>query len=309
MKKIWLFPKIPCFVCIIGGFLLLGACTSSGTKTADTRGIGSQTGQAQLYQGLKARIAVARLQNKSGNKFWYSPSIGDGMADQLTSALFNSNRFIVLERQTLGDVPREQDTSAPIGQGKGADLLVVGAVSDFKDKASGSQGGGVLGAITGGFKKANIAIDLRMIDAKTSRVLAETTVEGASTDSELGTALGGGPLGGALEEWKNSPMEQALRSAINQSVEFIAVKTPQAYYRHRDSSARGNRRLSIPRSPLVREMQTILNSLGYDAGDADGIMGNKTRLAVSVFQRNNGLIVTGMLDSDTVARLRKIAAR
>ena len=80
--------------------------------------------QAEAYNGPKARIAVSRFTDKTG-KGWWSGASGDGMADQLVTALFNSNRFIVLERQTLGDVLAEQDlgasgrvsqqTAAPIG--------------------------------------------------------------------------------------------------------------------------------------------------------------------------------------------------
>ena len=58
--------------------------------------------QADAYNGPKARIAVARFENKTADSMnWYSPSIGDGMADMLTTALVNSGRYIVLERMAL----------------------------------------------------------------------------------------------------------------------------------------------------------------------------------------------------------------
>ena len=67
----------------------------------------------QQYNGPKARIAVARFTDKSNNSRWWRKEIGEGMADQLTTALVGTNRFIVLERQALDAVLWRR---APIGQ-------------------------------------------------------------------------------------------------------------------------------------------------------------------------------------------------
>jgi curli biogenesis system outer membrane secretion channel CsgG len=177
------------------------------------------------------------------------------MADMLATALFHTNRYVVLERQTLGDVLREQDlgaagriktgTEAPIGEIEGAELLITGAVTEFEGAQSGVGGGlggvggtagRILGAIAGGIKKAHMAIDVRVIDTKTSRVVASTSVEGEATDFALGGALagagGGGALAGALGGWSKTPTEKALRISIQEAVKFVVSKTPVIYYRH-----------------------------------------------------------------------------
>lgn len=233
----------------------LSGCVTPGTTTKVTSGQDSPTIDqvaAEAYDGPKARIAVSRFKNKAGAG-WWSSGIGDGMADQLTTALFNTNRFIVLERQTLGDVLSEQDlgasgrvrsdTAAQIGEIEGAELLVVAAVTEFEGAASGSGGGlgggisGLFGAVIGGFKKSHIAIDLRIIDSRTSRILAATSVEGEATDVNLGGLLGGygsaGALAGGLSGWKNTPTEKALRECIKEAVNFIVTKTPQKFYHYR----------------------------------------------------------------------------
>ena len=99
--------------------------------------------QQEAYDGPKARVAVSRFTDKTG-KGWWTGQIGDGMADMLATALFHSNRFIVLERQTLGDVLKEQDlgaagrikkgTEAPVGEIEGAELLITGAVTEFQGR-------------------------------------------------------------------------------------------------------------------------------------------------------------------------------
>ena len=221
--------------------------TTPGGKSIDEA-------QQEAYDGPKARIAVSQFKDKTG-KGWWTGAIGDGMADMLSTALFHSNRYIVLERQQVGDVLREQDlggagrikkgTEAPIGEIEGAELLITGAVTEFEGAASGGGGGiggiggtagRVLGGIAGGIKKAHMAIDVRVIDTRTSRVVAATSVEGEATDFALGGALAGagsgGALGGALGGWSKTPTEKALRLCIQEAVKFIASKTPATYYHY-----------------------------------------------------------------------------
>jgi curli biogenesis system outer membrane secretion channel CsgG len=210
--------------------------------------------QGEHYNGPKARIAVARFENKTADSMdWYSPSIGDGMADMLTTALVNSGRYIVLERESLDTVMDEQDlgasgrvrqeTAAAIGEIEGAELLVVAAVTEFSGNAGGTSGrigggdvGRVLGAIAGGSRKAHMAIDLRVVDSRTSRILAATSVEGEAKDFNLGGALSGYTgsyaLGGSLSGWKNTPREKALRDVIEAAVDYVISVTPQSMMRY-----------------------------------------------------------------------------
>jgi curli biogenesis system outer membrane secretion channel CsgG len=227
--------------------------TTPGGKSIDEA-------QSEAYDGPKARVAVSQFKDKTG-KGWWTGAIGDGMADMLSTALFHSNRYIVLERQQVGDVLREQDlatagrikkgTEAPTGEIEGAELLITGAVTEFEGAQSGVGGGiggiggtagRVLGGIAGGIKKAHMAIDMRVIDTRTSRVVAATSVEGEATDFALGGALAGagsgGALGGALGGWSKTPTEKALRICIQEAVKFIVSKTPANYY-HYNASGQG----------------------------------------------------------------------
>ena len=61
-------------------------------------------------------------------------------------------------------------------------------------------------------------------------------------------------------------------------------------------------------SDQVREAQRLLNSLGYDAGPADGRMGTRTRTAVRRFQADQGITVDGVVGPGTLARLRRAAS-
>ncbi|HSR54725.1 MAG TPA: CsgG/HfaB family protein, partial [Alphaproteobacteria bacterium] len=91
-------------------------------------------------------------------------------------------------------------------------------------------------SIGSGVRRAHMAIDIRVIDSRTSRIVAATAVEGEATDVNMGGMLGGryggGALGGALGGWKNTPKEKALRMCIKKAVDFIVSKTPAVYMRH-----------------------------------------------------------------------------
>ena len=58
----------------------------------------------------------------------------------------------------------------------------------------------------------------------------------------------------------------------------------------------------------VRDLQIMLNALGYDCGVADGIFGNKTVTAVKAFQTAEGLTADGIAGQDTLERLAARAA-
>ncbi|GAB4191365.1 MAG: hypothetical protein Tsb002_19940 [Wenzhouxiangellaceae bacterium] len=290
----------------------IAACATTGTTTRVTSGSDQSIADAQAvpYDGPQARIAVARFTNKSADsRNWYNPQIGDGMADMLTTALVNTGRFIVLERQAIDDVLSEQDlgasgrvsadTAAAIGEIEGAEILVVAAVTEFDDNSGGTRGGlggiggGILGAIAGGSRSAHMAIDLRLVDARTSRVLAATSVEGEAKDFSLGGALGGYTgsvgLGGALQSWKNTPREKALRQVIGAAVDYVIGKTPTTYYRH------GGRQQPAAAAPPPTGEQVVITATSLNVRSGPGT-GNPVQFSLqsgamaSVLSRSNGWV-------------------
>jgi curli biogenesis system outer membrane secretion channel CsgG len=238
----WLFP-LSC--------LMFFGCAAPGQPTAQvthSQGPSIQQAQAERYDGPKARIAVGDFQVKAAGA---TAQIGDGLREMLVTALFNGNRFIVLERQAIKDVMLEQDlgasgrvkrpTAAPIGQIEGAELLVYGVVSEFQMGASG--GGLSIGLpnvplrLGGGMSNAHMAIDMRVVDTVTGRILFANRVEGKATDynARIGTRIGGGsstmPL--SLGGYSNTPMEKAIRVCIDTAVEELGRRTPAQYFHYR----------------------------------------------------------------------------
>lgn len=59
----------------------------------------------------------------------------------------------------------------------------------------------------------------------------------------------------------------------------------------------------IDMDQVIRNLQTILNQRGYDAGPADGVMGERTKSAIASFQADNGMEATGKIDDELVRAL------
>src|SRR5690606_19438927 len=53
----------------------------------------------------------------------------------------------------------------------------------------------------------------------------------------------------------------------------------------------------------VRSVQEALRAEGHDIGVSDGILGRRTSAALSEYQRNNNLNVTGKINQETLDRL------
>ena len=198
------------------------------------------------YNGPKARIAVASFKCKAAK---CNGSIGSGIADMLTTELVKTGKFIVLERgEGLKAIESEYALNTtmnkPIRNLEGADILIVGAITAFEPNASGMKIGGFaipknvpfIGGIKLGKNEAYIAADLRLIDIRTGRIIAATTVEGKTSDWKIGGLGGGvtsfGIVGGGLSTYKNTPMEKAVRVMVANAVKSIEELVPENYYRY-----------------------------------------------------------------------------
>jgi curli biogenesis system outer membrane secretion channel CsgG len=210
------------------------------------------TGEGQLppYSGPKASAAVAKFEWKAGHDYRHGEPTG--LRDMMSTVLVQSKRFRVLERQEFGSIKdeiglseegyTEKKTAKKRGKVKGADLLIVAAVTGWDPGTSGTSGGiGIggwrgLGGIVGGIRKSSMAMDIRIIDTETSEVLAATRVEGEATDFNLG-GFGGGIIGtvglaGGLSTYSKTPMEKAIRVCIYEAVKYIADNTPGEYFKY-----------------------------------------------------------------------------
>jgi curli biogenesis system outer membrane secretion channel CsgG len=196
---------------------------------------------------LKATVAVGDFQVKAARANQY---IGDGLREMLLTALHNSGRFIVVERIDIKGLAAEQalsrsamarpDMAIPGAQMDVADVMVNGAVTEFEGEASGSdfQMGmpSVPFTASRGGKTSHMAIDIRVIDVRSGRLLMARRVTG-SADASKGSfgaspKVSGQSMPFSFGAFRNTPMEKAIRDAVIQATQYVSDNLPPAYFRH-----------------------------------------------------------------------------
>jgi curli biogenesis system outer membrane secretion channel CsgG len=269
---------------LAGLALLLAGCTTGYVAQG---GPNIQDVQNQAYNGPRARIAVARFENKVQGNMWMdfqrqiaqalaqaqqamaeamrnynrqagaqqswinawgntSDPISSGIKEMLTTELVACNRFIVYERENLPDILAEQQLSSsaaanakakiPAGQLEGVELFIYGALTEFE---ASKQGGEMTVPIplfgqtvdaNLGYNRSEVAMDLRIIDTRTGRIVAVTTVKGSATNVRLGGSSVSSSLPTTLQGYQNTPVEAACRKMIREAVKYIVTRTPKEYY-------------------------------------------------------------------------------
>ncbi len=246
---------------IIALALLFNGC--SGVQLVGGEGDTITSVITQPYDGPQRRLIVAPLRDdSSGSESIASqlellidvdepPSASDilgGLHELLTNALFNSRHFILLEREGVEELLAEQQFEAPLGAAQqatleGAELLLLGAVTAFN---TGNSGGlafpipfpigdnGDFGVLDVELRSAYVAMDLRLVEIKTGRLLATTAVEGRTRKFGVGLAglysIGGGSLElpGLLSFYQNTPIEQAMmKMAVSATQSLVESADPE----------------------------------------------------------------------------------
>ena len=159
------------------------------------------------------------------------------MRDMLSNALLNSGCFRIAERTDLSNVLSEQalglsgsvnaNSATQTGNLTGAQVLVIGNLTEFKENESGIGIGAIsrrLGGSVVGMTKAHIGFIIKLVDATTGEVLVQKSFEkkvkkvgGLGGTSLLGAIAGGG-------FFKSKAMSDAIEESIIESVQFIAAQ-------------------------------------------------------------------------------------
>jgi curli biogenesis system outer membrane secretion channel CsgG len=219
---------IPKFLApIVSIFFLISCSAIDKTIHPDEK----QTSPARLtyeqmlkenYKGPKARAVVIKFIDKSSGK--EMSQVGDGVAEMLCNALLATKRYIVQARKSSDEVIKNQDVREGRRRSKEEeiDLLVEGVVREFKPGIPGA------GDETGG--TSYVTITVRVTDPRTNQTLATEKVKGKATDF-VGTSGKRGALPEVFKDFSKTPMEKAIRTAVEESASFIVAKTPPEFYR------------------------------------------------------------------------------
>jgi curli biogenesis system outer membrane secretion channel CsgG len=177
---------------------------------------------------IQDRSASSRGDSCGFYGIWSTP--GDAVRELLLDELMKSGKVELLEDQAYmeADATRQRGSKrAP--KSKRPLLAVAGAISEFEWCVSGEGTEADIGSILGigelsvGAKssKAHVAIDLRLVDVSTGKILG--TFRGQSQVEDRGFSFGTDAMGMRLkkEDFERAPLGQATRAAVAEATKKI----------------------------------------------------------------------------------------
>lgn len=205
------------------------------------------------FQGVRKRLAVIKLENKTKTPLpdasWL---LGEGLTEMLTTELFRTGRFVMVERAALAEVVKEQElgqtglvqkeTAAQVGELLGAQLLVSGAVTEFEESAKGGGTGINVGGLLLGFRgrTSHVAIDIRLVDVSTGEIVKSYNASGKAEETGFAIASTRTRVPIGTDGFNKTPLGQAAREAIAKAVGFIVAEMATVPWSGQVVQARGN---------------------------------------------------------------------
>jgi curli biogenesis system outer membrane secretion channel CsgG len=209
---------------LVGIVLLASGCASTGMVGMD---VDSVRAAPEPAAGPRPTVAVSAFRVAAPKA---KEEVGDGLQDMLMMALLRTGCCRVLE--PAGD------------DGAGAEYLVTGALTEFEPSVTGAKasvpadtpGDQLRGSFRGVMQRlgldsaeteaAQVGLDIRLVKAGEIRHAAHVT--GYAVDIES-LKFSDDSLGSGMEVYSNTPMEAAVRDAIEQAAQEIAGSAQPSY--------------------------------------------------------------------------------
>jgi len=217
------------FACVLAAGLGGCAMLDIGTKTSD----GDFKAQLGEYKGLKHAVGCKDFENQAG---WHGQwELGHNLSIMLESALFDTGRFVLVEREKLGNIIAEQDLAtsgrtakaskvAKTGLLRPARYLATGAITVAEENQSGGFGGISLAHVNLGGSKgsAQITIIAKLVDTTTGQIVNKKTIKGKAGRIGFNVGLNVKGVGADFGGFAKTPLAEAGQDCINQAAVFFA---------------------------------------------------------------------------------------
>lgn len=203
-----------------------------GQSKTPTQDGDAKTGLGE-YKGLKHAIGVKDFDNEVGWRGQWE--LGNNLSAMLESALYDTGRFVLVEREKLREVIKEQDlmasgrmaqakSVAQTGKLRPAKYLATGAITEVDAAQSGGDGALRIKGFKIGLGKtdAHVTIIAKLIDTTTGEIVAKKRVVGKPGGTRLKIGYAGADWGGDLGGFKKTPLGQAAQDCITQAAIFFA---------------------------------------------------------------------------------------
>lgn len=183
---------------------------------------------------VKHAIGCLDFRNESGWRGRWE--LGHNLTLMLESALRDTGRFVLVEREQLPDVLAEQNLAgsgrvaasqvARKGLIRPARYLATGAITEVAEDHSGFGGGiGIGGIHLGGTRlEAHLAVIVKLVDTTTGEIVAQRRVVGKAGRTAWNVGGSVGRMSTELGGFLKTPLGEAAQDCIHQAARFIAIE-------------------------------------------------------------------------------------
>lgn len=189
----------------------------------------TQTATVLDTKSLKRKVAIGRFTNESkyGQGFFVDNDnnrIGKQAMDILSAKLFETGKFIMLERADLSQIEKELSIGGNSALKNAADFLIVGSITEFGRKEVSDVG------IFSRVKKqeANATVHIRLIDVSTGQIIYSEQGKGIAY-SEAGTVMGVGERAGYDSSLNDKVLDAAITDLASNIIENMLDKPWRSY--------------------------------------------------------------------------------
>lgn len=186
---------------------------------------------------LKRKVAIGRFSNetKYGQSFFVDKNndrIGKQAMDILSSKLFETERFIMLERSDLVQIEKELSMGGSEKLQNAADFLIVGSITEFGRKDTSDVG--VFSRVKK--QEANATVHIRLIDVSTGQIIYSESGKGIAF-SEAGTVMGVGDKAGYDSSLNDKVLNVAITDLASNIIENMLDKPWKSYILSEDEGS------------------------------------------------------------------------
>lgn len=185
--------------------------------------------QADKPTGLKRKVAIGRFSNetKFGQSFFVDSNndkIGKQAMDILSAKLFQSGKFIMLERADLSKIQEEIEIGNLSELDNSADYLILGSITEFGRKETSDTG------IFSRVKKQEVfaKVHIRIVDVSTGLIIYSEDGKGTAF-SEAGTVMGVGGKAGYNAQLNDKAIDAAISDLTSNIIENMTDKPWRGY--------------------------------------------------------------------------------
>ncbi len=184
---------------------------------------------AEKPSGLKRKVAISRFTNetKYGQSFFIDKNndkIGKQAMDILSSKLFESGKFIMLERADLSKIEDELKIGNSAKLSNGADYIILGSITEFGRREVSDVG--MFSRVKR--QEAFARVHIRIVDVSTGQIIYSEEGKGTSF-TEDGTVMGIGGKAAYNSQLNDLAINAAISDLTSNIIENMTDKPWKGY--------------------------------------------------------------------------------